>query len=261
MPKTSATAVPITDNEHVKELLAILEKHKSPSKRDFTALITHVANMEKQLEAAVQELAAMRRDFAEAERRNHPIKNALRNAVIVMQAEVLRLRDKLGELKQNVIDGCKNAVTAFKEKGISALDNIARFFKVRPILEAIHTGADKAAGAADRAVSHIEAASAKYHEAGRRLKNAGRALSGKEAITEAKPSGIVTKTFEAPFRAVGAAYRGIRNNAVAAVGKLGRLEERAKPSIQKDMEKYNKKIREAERNAPKRGRSKLSPEL
>ncbi len=61
----------------------------------------------------------------------------MQKAAIAMQGQILDLRDKLSELKQTVIEGCKNAVDAFLEKGISALDNIVRFFKVRPILESM----------------------------------------------------------------------------------------------------------------------------
>jgi hypothetical protein len=265
MPKASAAAAPIMANEQVLELLSVLKENKSPSMNEFMEMLGHVNAMEKQLEQAVKELAAMRRDLAEAERRNHPVRNALRKAVAVMQAQVLELRDKLGELKRAVIDGCKNALQAFQEKGISALDNIARFFKVRPILEAIHTGADKALQSADRAVSNIGSASVQYHEIGRNIKNMGRALSGKEEIQDAKPTGKAAKTFTAPFYAVGAACRGIRNHAVAAVSNLKRLEERAaaqkKPSVKKTMEKYNEQIEREARTAPKRARSKPSPEL
>jgi len=251
----------VTENEHVVELLSILKTSNSPGHNDMLAILGQITAMEKQLDAAVRELAAMRRDLAEAERRNHPIKNTLRKAVIVMQAQVLELWDKLGELKQAVINGCKNAVAAFKEKGIAALDNIARFFKVRPILEAIHTGADKAAQSADKAISNIEAVSTRYHEAGRNLKNAGRALSGKEAVQEAEPNGKISKTFTAPFRAVRACHTGIGNHAAAAARNMKRLEERAKPSIQKTMEDLNKKIAEKERDRPGKTRPTPSAEL
>ncbi|MDR1467287.1 MAG: hypothetical protein LBI55_02545 [Oscillospiraceae bacterium] len=267
MPKTSTTAVPIMENEYVIELLEILKAHKSPSINDFNAVLGHVAAMEKQLEAAVSELAAMRRDLAEAEKHNHPIKNTMQKAVIAMQGQVLDLREKLAALKQSVIDGCKNALAAFKEKGISALDNIARFFKIKPILETIHTGADKAAQAADRAVANIEAASTRYHEAELHMKNAGRALKGKEAEQDMKPSGKIAKVFTAPFRATRFCFKGIRNNAVAAVGKLNHLEEQAaeqkqkKPSIYKTMEEHNRQIAEKERAVPVRDRPVPSTEL
>ena len=260
MPKKSAATAPIMDNPDVKELIAILTQHDSPGLLDLRAILSQLTAMEQQLEATVKELAAMRRDLAEMEKRNHPLKTVMQKAVISMQAQVLDLRDKLGQLKQAVINGCRNAVAAFKEKGITALDNLARFFKVRPILEALHTGADKAAHAADRAVTNIETASTRYHEAGRNIKNAGRALTGKEAVQEATPQGKVAAAFALPFRAVGAGCRNIRNRAIITVSKLKQLEEKAKPSIYKDMEKHNEQIQREERAAPKRTRGKSTPE-
>ena len=73
--------------------------------------------MEKQLDAAVTELAAMRQELKMAQEQNHPIKNTLQKTVIAMQGQVLDLRDRLAELKQHVIDGCKKAITDFREKG------------------------------------------------------------------------------------------------------------------------------------------------
>ena len=262
--KTNTATAPIMENENVIELLSILKANQSPSLNDFNAMLGHIIAMEMRLAEAVKELAAMRRDLAEAQKYNHPIKNAMQKAVIAMQVHVLEMREKLAELKTAFIDGCKNALAAFKEKGISALDNIARFFKIKPLLEAVHTGADKAAQSADRAVSNIEAASKRYHEAEMHIKNAGRALSGKEILTEAKDPGMIAKTFSTPFRATRFCFKGIRNNAVAAVGKLNRLEERAaekKPSIKKTMEDFNKQIKEAERDTPERTKARPDPAL
>ena len=248
MPRTSRTAAPLAGNRDVAELLSILREQSSPSLADFQKLLEQVGTMEQQLEAAVRELAAMRRDLAEMERRRHPAVNAMRKAVIIVQAQVLELREKLSALKQAIADGCKNAVTAFREKGAAALDNIARFFKVRPMLEAVQMQADNAAQAAGRAVERIEAASQKYHEAGRHLKNAGRALTGKEAIQKVKPPGKAAKTATAPFRAVRTCFRSLEKSAASAANRLGRLEQAAeqqKPSVRETIRQYNQEIQKA----------------
>lgn len=112
----------------------------------------------------------MRQELKTAQEEKHPVKNALQKTVIVMQGQVLDLRDKLAGLKQNVIDGCRNAVATFKETGISALDNVARFFKVRPILENIRDTLTKNIAYDDKAIAKIEAISTEYHQAGRHLK-------------------------------------------------------------------------------------------
>lgn len=241
MPRTSRTAAPLAGNRNVAELLSILREQSSPSLVDFQKLLEQVGTMEQQLEAAVRELAAMRRDLAEMERRRHPAANAMRKAVIIVQAQVLELREKLSALKQAIADGCKNAVTAFREKGAAALDTVTRFFRVRPMLEAVQVQADHAAQAAGRAVERIEAASQKYHEAGRHLKNAGRALTGKEAIQKVKPPGKAAKTATAPFRAARTCFRSLEKSAASAANRLGRLEQQ-KPSIQNTIQQYNRQI-------------------
>ena len=240
------------ENEHVKELLAIMRENNAPSTKDFLAVLHQVGAMEKQLDAAVKELAAMRRELQEAQEQNHPVKTAMQKAVIAMQGQVLDLRDKLAELKQNVIDGCKNAVAAFKENGITALDNIARFFKIKPILENMRDNLTDNIRFDDKAIAKIEAISAEYHEAGRHVKNMGRAMLGKEAIQEAKPPGKLAAAISYPFRAERSHLAAMKKSVEKAIGNLTRLEERAekKPSIKEAIQTHNEKIAQAKKDAP-----------
>lgn len=253
MAKNKATAEPIMENEHVKELLAILRENNSPSAKDFLAVLNQVGAMERQLDAAVKELAAMRQELKTAQEQNHPVKTALQKAVITMQGQVLDLRERLTELKQNVIDGCKNAVAAFKEKGISALDNVAQFFKVRPILEAMRDNLNKSIQHDDKAIAKIEAISTEYHQAGRHLKNMGRAMLGRETAQEAKQSGKLAAVISAPFRAERSHFATIKKSVEKAIGAMNRLEERAaekKPSIREALATHNEKIAQEKKDAP-----------
>jgi predicted phage tail protein len=213
--------------------------------------------MENQLTAAVNELAVMRRELAEAQKQNHPIRDTLQKAVITMQAQVLELRDKLAALKDNIINGCKQAVDAFKEKGVTALDGLARFFKVKPILEAMRNSLDKNIAFDNKSIARIEAFSAEYHEAGRHIANMGRAMSGKEAITEAKPVGKIAKAFMAPVKAERKIFISMKNSVENAIGAMARLEARAaerKPSIKKTMDDLNKKVEREKSERPPRAR-------
>lgn len=253
MAKTKTTAEPILENEHVKELLAILRDNNSSSTKDFLAVLNQVGAMEKQLDAAVQELAAMRQELRTAQEQNHPVKSALQKAVIVMQGQVLDLRERLAELKQNVIDGCRNAVAAFKETGISALDNVARFFKVRPILEAMRDMLTENIQYDDKAIAKIEAISTEYHQAGRHLKNMGRTMLGRETVQEVKQTGKLAAVISAPFRAERSCFAAMKQSADKALGAISRLEERAtekKPSIREALATHNEKIAQAQKDAP-----------
>lgn len=253
MAKAKATAEPIIENDHVKELLAILRENNSPSTNDFLAVLNQVGAMERQLDAAVKELAAMRQELKTAQEQNHPVKTALQKAVIVMQEQVLDLRERLAELKQAVIDGCKNAVAAFKETGISALDNVTQFFKVRPILEAMRDTLAKNIQYDDKAIAKIEAISTEYHQAGRHLKNMGRAMLGMEAVQEAKQPGKLAAVISAPFRAERSHFASMKSHVEKSLNTLARLEEQAaekKPSIREALATHNEKIAQEKKDAP-----------
>lgn len=206
-------------------------------------MLGQIAGMEKQLAAAVEELAAMRGELAEAQKQNHPVKTAMQKAVIVMQGQVLELRDKLAELKQTVIDGCKSAVAAFKENGISALDNVARFFKVKPVLETMRDNLHEYIQQDDKAIAKIETASNEYHEAGRHLKNFVRAVRGQEPVAEPKGPGAVARTLAAPFRREKNLFTSMKSRTEGALKRLEHLEQAAqRPSIRKTMEEMSAKV-------------------
>jgi chromosome segregation ATPase len=254
-PKRSA---PLAENEHVKELLAILDAHKPPGAEDLRAMLGNVARMEEQFAAAVSELAAMRRELNAIREENHPMRKVLQNAVAAMQAHVSKLRDRLDALKEGVIEGCKSAVAAFRERGAAALDGIARFFNVRPALAALEQSFDSAARESGKAIAKIEAANAEYHEAGRHVRNIGRALAGKDPLPEAKPMGMMAKTAAAPFKAARACNAAARNYARAALEGLSRLEKTAEkpPPIR---EQYGEAAKEAAKANAARGRERTKP--
>jgi DNA repair exonuclease SbcCD ATPase subunit len=246
-------------NKDVIELLKILQYNNAPTRNDFMALLKQVQEMESQLKAAVSELTAMRRELAEAQEQNHPAKNILQKAVIAMQAQVLELREKLAELKESVISGCKEAIAAFKEKGMTALDSIARFFKIKPILENIRGALDESIKDDDKVIAKIEAISTEYHQAGLHVKNMGRAIAGKEAAQEAKPPGKLAAVVSYPFRTERKIFSDMKKSAETAIGAIARLEEKAaerKPSIKKTLEELSDKVEreKAERPAPERAR-------
>lgn len=74
---TEQNTAPLIENEHVKKLLAIMEANNTPDRKDLLSVLNQVGAMERQLDAAVKELAAMRRELNEAQKQNHPVKTAM----------------------------------------------------------------------------------------------------------------------------------------------------------------------------------------
>ena len=250
-PKTSPE--PIMDNQQVKELMQILRDNKSPSMDDFMNVLKQVTAMERQLSSAVGELAAMRKQLDEAKAVNHPAVAVMEKAVISAQNFIADLREKLAAIKQGIIEGCTNAVNAFKEKGIAALNNVVGFLGIKPALESMRNDLNKNIEADNRAIGKIEKISGNFHEAGKHLRNVGRALLGKEAVDEAKPVGKIAKAFTTPFKAERSCCESIKKHVEAAIGGLARLEQRAaekKPSLMDALNAADKKVAQDKKDAP-----------
>lgn len=239
--RAGRVSVRLQDEPSVRELLSVMAANNAPGQRDMAAMLQQIAGLEKQLNAAVEELAAMRKELSEA--RDGPVKRTLQNAVKALEHSVSTLREKLGQLKTAVIDGCKKTLAAFKEQGVSALAHTAEFFHIRPALEAVGRELDKAIRHDEKALAVIATASREYHEAGLHLKNALRAVTGREAVAESKGQGSLARALSAPLKAERALLSSMKSRAATAIDHLGRLEQAAeRPSIRKTMEELNEKI-------------------
>ena len=251
---------PIMENEHVKELLNIMQENRVDAK-NLISMLGCVASMEKQLDKAAGELAVMRRELATMrEEHSHPVRTALARAIHTLEVKINETRAALDTLKNNIISGCRNAVAAFKENGKAALDNLARFFRLKPALNELSKSLDSLIKANENSVAKIEAMSAEYHAAGRHVKNVARVFTGKEPVLEIKPNGKLAKLIEAPFKTVRAIRVAVKANIDRAVAALERMEQEApvrtrKPSVMEDIKKYKAMSDQASRVAPTREKS------
>jgi len=223
MAKKTATP-PLEQNLYVKELLEVLKTHDPTRLEYLKDMIENTARIEQQLAAAVAEVAVMRRELAAIRDESHPIRNAMKNTIAGIQDKIQALNGQLETLKATIINGCKDTLTAFKEHGALALNEITKYFKIKPALEKIARVSSQAAKENDNSIIQIERISKEYHKAGKHIKNIGRALTGKELITSMKPVGKVAKTIEAPYKAARACNLAIRDAARGALKSLTRLE-------------------------------------
>lgn len=247
---------PITGNKDVKELWSFMKNNNIKEAKDLLDVVKQINKMEQHLASAVNELAAMRAELEKAEKASHPVRQALRNCVIKMQSQVLHLRDKLAELKQGFIEGCREAMAEIKEDGIAALASTVRFLKVRAVLEETRQDLTDYIGLDDASIKEIENASTKYHKVGLYLKNIGKVIADKDTLTEAKPIGNIAKAFALPYRAERNCLAKMKQAVEKALDSIGRLESRAaeKPSINETLKSLNEKVAQEKNDAPTKER-------
>ena len=241
---------PIAENEQIKELLALLRENKTPGYDEFTQMIDCVSVIEQRLHAAVSELETIRRDIQTMQ--ESTLKSSLKNTCRSLESTVASMQRKMTELKDRLIEGCKQILHDFKQRGVQALNGIAKLLHLRPAFEAIRTGAENCERRSARAMEKIDAAAVEYHTAGRHLKNMGRSLAGKEAVEKQKENGKVAEAIKAPYRAFRAGMGAVRRTAGRAAESLTRLEQKAvRPSVLKTMrEAANQKKSERAAETP-----------
>ena len=258
-----ASANALSENEHVKELLSILNDNGKDAS-GLTALLDHVKGMEdfvKMAEVKIVEMKAQLDEMKEVQ--DHPIRAALQNTIKALEAKVNEIKAHIAEIKANIVEGCKNAVAAFKEKGAIVLDRLASFFQFKGSLQALKDDSALAAKMCDKSVASIESFSKEYHMANRHVKNMARIAIGKKPIDAVKESGRLTKIMCAPYKAGKAINLGICKLADKMIASLDRLERRAeakrddrasaakKPPLMARLNEKKELIRQKEVDAPK----------
>ena len=244
---TETDSQPFAENEQVKELLAHLKDNNTPGYEEFAKLIEHVTGLEQRLSEATEELKAVRQEMQGLP--NHSLKAALQKRCKAMEANISAMRHHLSELKDQIINGCRNILADFRERGAVALNGITQFLHVRSVLESIQSAAEKSMQASNRAVARIDAFSTEYHEIGRHLKNMDRAIQGKPAETDAKENGKIARVFKGAFKVEGALISSINRNAEWALNTLARLEQTAerRPSVLEAMREQAAKTEPAKK--------------
>jgi uncharacterized protein YukE len=238
------TKAELAENGYIKELFAILKDNDRDTSA-LAALLDHVGGMENYIKRTEAMMGDMKKQIAEMkEVQNHPIKSALKNTVNSLEKRLSGMKEMLGNLKDGIVEGCKNAVKAFKEKGITALSKLSDFFFVREKLADLSKNADEAIKADNKSIAKIEAFSEEYHKAGRNIGNMFRVLRGKEPIDRVKEQGRLSRALSAPYREHRASVLYIKKMTEKAVTALDRLERggRAEPARndrQEDMQRLS----------------------
>jgi hypothetical protein len=214
----------LAGNEYVQELFSILQDNGRDT-AGLSALIKHVGAMENFVKQAEDKIADMKSQLAEMkEVQSHPIKTALQKAIKTLENTVAAMKERIGDMKSAIIEGCKNAVRAFKEKGISALDKLASFFHVKGAFIALDKSAKQAIAICDKSIAHTTAYYAEFYKASRAIRNMGRILGGKEPLPSQSETRLLEKAATAPYRSERAINVKISELAGVALKRLEQLE-------------------------------------
>ena len=220
----TATPAPLSENTYVKALFGLL-KDNGKDASGLTALISCVEEMESIVKSSASQITEMKAQLeSNTQYRNRQFKELLGSMAKMLENKAKEIKGQVSSLKSGIVSGCKRAVAAFKSKGISALDNIASFFKIQDGLTSLKHTAEDSIKMDNNAIANIEAFASEYHSAGRAIKNLFRLAAGKQPIDAKKEAGKLAKTVAAPYKAHRAMLAGLNKAITKAAAGLETLE-------------------------------------
>lgn len=217
----------ILDVKQVNDLISILNQNQSPMVNELLGAVRQISSLELQLKATTDELAELKKAIESTRNQPVPVKRAMEKTYMIMQNNALHLRDLITNLKEKIINGCRNTLDAFREKGVSALNGVVKFLHIRPALKIIQDSLNNSIINQEKAINSIIRISEEYHLAGLHLKNIGKTIVGKDTVSDIKPMGSLGKTIKAPFKVAHSCFTNMKKSVDTALLNIEKLEQKA----------------------------------
>ncbi len=228
---------PLQSNEAIQQFMKLLEENgRQGQAADLSALMWYMDGMSRQYEAVLQELQTVRQQLAQVQEPS--AKYVMQNAAAKLEHKAHQIKETLDNLWEKIAGCAAAAVENFKEAGVSALDRAVAAMGVKNTLEFLQ---EKISGMIEGAKQNIEKVEDIGHElrsVGGHLKNAGRAMTGKETqVVDGGQEGRFQSVVLAPMRTVQKLLSGMNNTTLAAIGGVEHLEQTADAARERQEER------------------------
>ena len=215
---------PLQGNEAIQQFMKLLEENgRQGQAADLSALMWYMDGMNRQYDAVLQELQSVRQQLAQAQEPS--VKYVMQGAVAKLEHKAHQIKDTLDNLWEKIAGCASAAVENFKEAGVSALDKAVSAIGAKNVLESLQ---EKISGMISDTKQNIEKVENIGHElrsVGGHLKNAGRAVTGKETqVVDGGQEGRFQSVVLAPMRATQKLLSNMNNATLAAIGGVENLE-------------------------------------
>lgn len=199
------------------------ENNRQGQAQDLSLLMFYMDGMTRQFEAVSQELQEVRQQLAQAQ--ESPAKKAIGRMVEALGHKVEKAREALDNLRERITDCAKNAVENFKEAGVTALDKAVSAIGVKNVLESLQEKISGMIADTKQNIEKVENIGHELRSVGGHLKNAGRAMTGKDTQTvDGGQEGRFQSVVLAPMRTTQKLLSGMNNATLAAIGGMESLE-------------------------------------
>ncbi len=211
-------------NEAVRQFLELLMRERPDAGQAYAVMLGQMEDITKQRDAARRELSEVRGQLAKMQ--EGPEKGFLLRITDAVGKRIQAMRQGLAEMKERIVTGAKEAVEAAKQSGIKALDKAVSVIGIKRGLEAMQESLSYSISDIKRSIEKVETMGKELRSVGGHLKNAGRAIVGKEQkAVDGGTEGRFQAAILAPMRTEKGILDRMNNLVLAAIGSVERLEE------------------------------------
>ena len=216
----------VQDNKAVQEFMKLLMENCPEKGQDYSMMLWQVDGMARQLDAALNELQAVKQQLADMQ--ESPVKKFVTRTANAVENRLHVMQERLSDMKDHIVENAKQAVADFKQKGVSVLDKAVSALGVKKGLETIQQDLSESISDIKQSIGNIETIGHELRSVGGHVKNVGRAMTGKEQQTvDGGTEGRFQAAILAPLRMEKKILGQLNNMALAAIGGVERLEQAA----------------------------------
>lgn len=234
--------VPIGEQEHLKEFFrALNENGQKQEAADFSSLVVQLNQMEQQYAAVLSELKTVQGQLDRIQ--DQGIRAALKKSVTVIQSKVEQAKEQLSQIKADLSQSVKQALSAAKQQGISALQKAVDFMGIKTALNDMRDSLDTSISHTQKSIDRINAVGSELHAINEHTKNLGRVLTGREAkeLTARNEDQGVLAAVAKPLKKSKSIMENMEKGVTRAIRRVDRLEQAAakgreeKPSVRAEL--------------------------
>lgn len=218
---------PLQGNEAIQQFMKLLEENgRQGQAADLSQLMWYMDGMARQYDAVLQELQEVRQQLTQV--REPSVKFVAQGAVAKLEHKAHQIKETLDTLWEKIAGCATAAVENFKEAGVSALDKAVAAMGVKSVLESLQEKISGMIADTKQNIEKVESIGHELRSVGGHLKNAGRAMTGKETQrVDGGKEGRFQSVVLAPMRGTQKLLSGMNNATLAAIGGVEYLEQSA----------------------------------
>ena len=232
---------PAQSNDAIQQFIKLLEENGRQG-QDLSQLLWYMDGMSRQFEAVSQELREVKAQLAQE--RQPAVKKVIESAAASLKNKLEQARDMLAGLREWIADCAKNAAESFKEAGVSVLDKAisAVHKQMKNVLESEQECLSEMIADTKQNIEKVENIGHELRSVGGHLKNAGRAVAGRETqAVDGGQEGRFQSAVLAPMRATQKLLSIMNNATLAAIGGVEHLEQKAETARERRAERMGQK--------------------